>query len=453
MKISALLREAPGTPTLSLDQDLMQRAKLKFPGYDSQQALSLYMADKLQQQQKIDASQNNLINAQRNAIQTLQGELDANDDEIERIKQLTAKVTAGGADTRARAKVSGDELEKLQKQLEELKSKPGMDSAKYKEIEQQIISLANNAGTENSDVRELQKLIDTIQKDAKVDYDEVLKKLALKEKEVQDKEDELDSTEDHFKNYKERVDIYKNQAGEDVKRYADIVKGYEDKINDFGNKINNVEKAVQQEKDITLNLRAGAQEDAQKVANMKDQIEKQLNLINKMTGINSQAQNDPTMQEPSGTGPALDNLNSLYKGKEVERNITKGAEQMVGRKLAEEAPQNKFKPLQTYKNPNYNKWITENLSKLINLFKNTYWRELEQPKTTYTDRQIHYIIEKYTPLLYNLGDEHTPLTKEQIENWLEVVKDLLWDQPVEKQLELFSESLNRILQLSSIKKG
>ena len=46
MKISSLLREAQKGPTLSLDKDLMQRAMLKFPGYDSQQALSLYIADK-----------------------------------------------------------------------------------------------------------------------------------------------------------------------------------------------------------------------------------------------------------------------------------------------------------------------------------------------------------------------------------------------------------------------
>ncbi len=64
MKISSLLREAPKGPALSLDKDLMQRAKLRFPGYDSQQALSLYIADKAAKQQKTDDAQNNLINKQ-----------------------------------------------------------------------------------------------------------------------------------------------------------------------------------------------------------------------------------------------------------------------------------------------------------------------------------------------------------------------------------------------------
>ena len=75
MKISSLLREAPNTPALSLDNDLMQRAKLRFPGYDSQQALSLYIADKAVQQQKTDAAQNNLINTQQNAIKSIGQEL------------------------------------------------------------------------------------------------------------------------------------------------------------------------------------------------------------------------------------------------------------------------------------------------------------------------------------------------------------------------------------------
>ena len=220
MKISSLLREAPGTPALSLDQDLMQRAMLKFPGYDKQQALSLYIADKASQQEKIDASQNNLINTQRSAIQTLQGELDANEDEVERIKQLTAKVTAGGADTRQKAKVSGEELEKLQKQLEELKDKPNLDPKQYKEMEAQIMALASNPSAENNDVRKLQSLVNSIDSKAKINYDAVYKQL-------QTTKDDLDSKEDRFKNYvKDILAEMKPNGGSSMK---DQITGLEQK--------------------------------------------------------------------------------------------------------------------------------------------------------------------------------------------------------------------------------
>ena len=122
MKISSLLREAPKGPALSLDNDLMQRAMLRFPGYDSQQALSLYIADKATQQQKTDAAQNNLINTQQNAIKSIGQELqdyeaqaEETDREVERLKQLSGTLTTGSADRQQKAKVSADELEKLQK--------------------------------------------------------------------------------------------------------------------------------------------------------------------------------------------------------------------------------------------------------------------------------------------------------------------------------------------------
>ena len=180
---------------------------------------------------------------------------------------------------------------------------------------------------------------------------------------------------------------------------------------------------------------------------MKDQIQSQLDLITNMTGkMTSQAQasNDANLGEPQGSGPQADILTKLARGPEDKKNLSKGAEQMLNRKLSEGAESNNsFKPLQKYKNPKYNEWITKHLPALIKVFKNKYWRDLEQPDTQYSDEQIHYIIEKYTPLLYNLGDENTPLTADQVNNWLEVVKNKLWEQPVQNQLDLFTEGLDK----------
>jgi chromosome segregation ATPase len=160
MKISSLLREAPKGPALSLDNDLIQQAKLNHPGYDGQQALTLDILAKAKQQQKTDSAQNNLINTQQNAIKSIGKELQdyeaqaqETDREVERLKQLSGALTTGSADRQQKAKVSADELEKLQKDLEELKTKPGMDPEKYKEIEQQISALANSNGAEDADVK------------------------------------------------------------------------------------------------------------------------------------------------------------------------------------------------------------------------------------------------------------------------------------------------------------
>lgn len=254
MKISALLKEAPNTPELSLDQSLGKQAMLAFPGLDPEDAKwSLVFRDK-KNQEKIDASQNNLINTQRSAIQTLQGELDANEDEVERIKQLTARVTAGGADTRQKAKVSGDELEKLQKQLEELRDKPNLDPKQYKEMEAQIMALASNPSAENTDVKKLQSLVNQIDSKATINYDAVYKELQSTQK-------ELDSKEDRFKTSIANNTKKFEQNASEFRKYADIVDGYKEKIDNFDNDMLTAKKEVAAEKNAITAMRQQVQQD------------------------------------------------------------------------------------------------------------------------------------------------------------------------------------------------
>jgi chromosome segregation ATPase len=279
MKISALLREAPSGPTLSLDNDLMQKAMLKFPGYNSQQALSLYIADKASQQEKIDASQNNLINTQRNAIQTLGKELNdyeeqakETDREVERLKQLSGMLTTGSSNTQQKAKVSADELEKLQKDLEALKAKPGMDPEKYKEIEQQITALANSSGAEDDDVKGLQNLVNNIQNKAKVNFDDVADQLE------QTKQD-LARKEIRFKKYVKDTGTYKantakelqqmanmsKTSAEEIKKYSDIVTNAKKKLDGFDEFMNN-------EKNNILGIRGEIQDMANDLASKTDEV-------------------------------------------------------------------------------------------------------------------------------------------------------------------------------------
>ena len=78
---------------------------------------------------------------------------------------------------------------------------------------------------------------------------------------------------------------------------------------------------------------------------MKDQISAKLELINNITNkLSGQAQNDSNIEEPKGAGPQANVLNTMSTGQGIEKKITKGAEQMLNRKLAEDKT---FKPLQT----------------------------------------------------------------------------------------------------------
>jgi chromosome segregation ATPase len=306
MKIISLLGEAEmgNKASLPIDRDLLYKARQKYPQYSGEQALTLYIADEMKEKDQVDSNQNRLLDTQkrenerlRSVVndlgQTVEQELqqvaqqaEINDREISRIKQLTGKLSQGGTDTQRKAKVSGDDLEKLQKDLEMLKTKPGMDPEKYKKLQAQIKELVNNQSFDNTDLAKVRPLIATLNKQKNVG-DELYQRL---EDQLRKTQSELDKKENRFVKYIQKktgeVGTMQKTHADEIANYANIVKGYEKQIKDFGNQMSGIEKqlaAVQKEKDITYQLRAGAQQDAQSVADMKDQISAKLELINNIT--------------------------------------------------------------------------------------------------------------------------------------------------------------------------
>jgi uncharacterized protein YigA (DUF484 family) len=459
MKIISLLGEASteNKASLPIDKDLLYKARQKYPQYNGTQALTLYIADEMKEKDQVDSNQNRLIDTQnrenerlRGAVKSLGKELQdfeqqsiETDREVARLKQLSGNLTTGGAEAKQKAKLSANDLEKLQQDLEMLKSKPGMDPEKFKNLEAQIKQIINNPSIDDNDLAKVNSLVNTLTKQKTIG-DELYKKL---EDQLRKTQSDLDKKEGRFAKYIEKKkgevgDMQKTHAG-DIQKYAELIKGYQKEIDNFGNEL----KKMDTEKNIILQLRAGVQQDAEEISDMKTEISAKLDLINDVTrklAVNpSQAQNDPTVTPRSGPGPNADVLGKLAKGPEHEKNITKGAENMLGRKLAEGVQEKPIKPLQKYSNSAYNEWLIKHLPALVKIFKNKYWRDLEKTDRQYSDDQIHYTVEKYTPMLYNLADEDTPLTAQQVNNWLVVVKSKLWEQPAEQQLELFTESLDK----------
>jgi len=429
MKISSLLREAQKGPTLSLDKDLMQRAMLRFPGYDSQQALSLYIADKAAKQQKTDDAQNNLINTQQKAIKSIGQELQDYEDqaqetdrEVERLKQLSGALTTGSADRQQKAKVSADELEKLQKDLEDLKSKPGMDAEKYKEIEQQITSLANSNGAEDADVKKLQSLVNNIQSKANVNYDAVAAQL---EKTKQD----LDSKEMRFQNYIDKTDNYKKttnvelqqiakNSAEEIKKYSDIVQGYQKQIDNF-------DSEIEQEKNAIIGMRK--------------QIEQEVLNVNDLIARTKRKASIPWIagKRPSGGSPTT----------AIQPEL-----QLEDTKIL-----NKQGVLTTQDNSDYNEWRDDHIYGLFTMFKSKYVSFIQQ--NGYSDKQIQDMLIKYLPKLYNLGDDSTPVSPKEVANWMENdVKPNLEQEVVQYDVlrgknlsETYSRMLDKLIELPYIK--
>ena len=61
--------------SIPVAKDLMYKARVKYPGYDEQAALTLYMADQFQNQLTVDLDQNKVINAQKRENEKLKSGL------------------------------------------------------------------------------------------------------------------------------------------------------------------------------------------------------------------------------------------------------------------------------------------------------------------------------------------------------------------------------------------
>jgi hypothetical protein len=497
MKIENLFERSDSSERqLPAGRDLMYKARTKYPSYDSQQALTLYMADKMADQLTTDLSQNKLINAQKrenekltNVIKSLGQELDSfeqqsqeTDREVERLKQLSGTLSTGGVETQRKAKVSADDLEKLQQDLELLKSKPGMDSEKFEQLQLQIKNITSNPSMDNGDLKKLQSLVSTLEKQKTIG-DDLYGKL---ENQLQITKKALDDKEGRFAKYIEKkkgeVSSIQSQSAEEMKQYAEIVKGYKNKIDNF-------------EKEMSTTT-SGIKNDAEEARNILNVIKQ---IYNTTADIDPNAIPLPKSKPVSPSVPisTTDRVsqagvsdNAVDAGALASNTVKKAADSSRSRQfdkaskalnkwskgievdqLAEsiklvEYPGDKAPP-KIYKDwgdPEFNDWMRDHLHILINMFKGKFRNELARKNPTYGDGQISYDIQDEAWYLKKIFDGNDPvLTKQKMDAYLDLVKMTLFNQPVEisHQDELFKESLEKtyermldnVIGLSYIKKG
>jgi chromosome segregation ATPase len=445
MKISSLLREAENSNQgtvkgLPVDRDLIYRARNKYPGYSSEQAMILLIADEMKNQENTDSNQNKLIDTQKreNArlrsvvndlgqsveqeIQQVAQQAEINDREIEKIKQLSGTLNTGSKEATRKAKLSTDDLEKLNKDLEILKNKPGMDPEKFKQLEQQIKLMASNPSTDDADLAKINSLLDTLTKQKEIG-DELYNKV---ENQLSKTQEELNKKENRFANY---IDKKKGEVGtmqkthaDEIQKYAEIVKGYQGQIENFGKEMEQAKNQIQT--------------DRNEIEAMKQRVEKQALNINSLV---------------AGTTSKPD-IDWLPKGD--------AANQQQQLKLAEENPAQQIRNdqgvMKLVTTRNYIDWKDKHIFGIFRLFKLKYNGFIN--KYGHSDKQIQDELIKYLPYLYNLGDPSTPLSPKEVVTWMEeyVLPALQKEVPQYDVLrqglhETYSRMLDNIIGLPYIK--
>lgn len=167
---SASADTKPLTREIPKERDIYYQASRAHPEVSAEQALGLFLADKIEDFDRRDLQQNKIINAQRRENEKLRGNLSKiqqdlsdvessgkqTDAEIDRLRKLSGTLQT---DVQQR-RVSKDEVEKVLSQVEELKNKSGLPSEEYTKIKDQV----ENLRKEKVDPREFEKFTKLVSK-------------------------------------------------------------------------------------------------------------------------------------------------------------------------------------------------------------------------------------------------------------------------------------------------
>lgn len=236
-----------GKRAIERSRDIAYQAMQKYPEYSQEQAISLYVADKLEDSERRDFDQNKLINLQRreneklknnlsdikSEIQSIENDGQKTDSEIARLKQLSGQIQT---DVKQR-RLSAKDIDTVLSQVEQLKNKPGISKEQYDDIKKQVeifrkekvnpaefsnfknqlMTLATKDVVNRQQVDDLENKLNDLQSMSTMDLskaDKMLADLQSTKNELIDRQNELDKKENEFK---KRVD-------DEISRYRKAVK-------------------------------------------------------------------------------------------------------------------------------------------------------------------------------------------------------------------------------------
>jgi len=482
-------KKPSGKGYVPLSKDVLYKAQKQFPGYDDQQALLMYLASQTDDQEKLDNAQSNQITFQKKQIDSQRSENEKlksalvnlgreledherqaaqTDAEVERLKQLSAKLKPAGEITQQIAKVAADDLQKLEAELSQLKTKPGMDNTKFSELANQVKQLRDSPSFDNKELEKIQAALSNLSGQNTVNdnmFDTVMGEL---EKTKQS----LDSKEERFKKYIAKKGAESEQAAktsaEEMKKYSDIVTAYKNKIEtDTANA--NKELAT---------LRG---EIVAKYKELEDKVTADfVDLYNRVAAKAGQAKPETT-SEPVKTAKVGDEQPGLFgtddskvspeaekeykdwlrraggsvasyaqelgQQAELDREMTKKGYEYLGKSKVAEAKNSYafIQPAFDYSDrPMVKQWVVEYLPTILKGFKNYYSNDLKRKSPTYGDKQIAYLLEVYIDFLLDYAEDHDGVIPQEIyKKYYTAVKEKLFKQPVdwEQQDIEFKEGL------------
>jgi chromosome segregation ATPase len=463
--------EAVQDRPLARSQDIQYQASREYPDRSPEQALQLYVANKLAATEKMDLDQNRLINSQkreneklRRSLQDLSQDLNNHEKqatdtgaEIERLKALSAKLKPAGEIQKQAAKASADKVEAMLADLEKVKVVPGMDEKKYKELSDKVDKIKNNAG--NEEIAKVQKALQQMSQQQSIDnnlFDNVMQQLT-------NTQEQLDAKEARFKKYIEKksseITSTTQSHGEELKKYADIVNKYKDDVESFKNYMDTTRKEVANTKAEVDQLKKDAENKMQELEFLSPTLKKfAMQKPGEAPTQSSDFSSDRAFKQAmSAASPAAEPATKLaIQSKKDLQNLEKDSE--IQRSYAMAAtPTDKFdldkldENLKNNSNPEFVEWANKNIPVALRMFFNRY-PELE---SIYALEQVQAVMSEYFPYLY----QYDEIDMETMNKFLDFIKNKIKAQPIQpmqKSLfdnlaEAYETSLDKLIGLDYIK--
>lgn len=473
-----IANEATQDRPLGRDQDIQYQASRKFPDRSPEQALQMFVADKLQSSEKMDFEQNKLINSQKRENEKLRRSLGdlgqeltdherqaaQTDQEVARLKDLSSKLKPAGEMQQQLAKASSDKVQAMLSDVEKLKGKPGIDEKKYQELASKVNSIKSNAG--DDEVEKVQQALGALSQRQDIDdklFNQVMNRL-------DDTQSSLDAKEARFRKYiskkGEEMSSQNKSHGEEMKKYSEIVNKYKDDIENFRTYMDASRQEVANTKAEVDALKQDAEDRMQEIDFLSPMLKKAAvqsgggkqkpdiaqDFRQAMSAASPEA--SPATKAATVSKKKKKDLTDLEKSSEVQRSFGMAAQAAQPDKNDQKFPfgqQDLTEDLRQYDDPEFLDWATKNMPVIIRMFFNRY-SELE---VKYEPEQVQEVIADYLPYLY----QYDEIDIETMNKFLDFIKNKLRKEAgrqVQRSLfnslaETYEAQLDQIIGLNYLK--
>lgn len=327
----SIIMERTEDRPLARSQDIQYQASRMYPDRSPEQALQLYVANKMADSEKMDFEQNKLINNQkreneklRRTLGDLSNELHDHERtaqdterEVQRLRDLSAKLKPSGEIQQNLIKASQEEMSKMVNDLNAIKAQQKSDPEAIQRLEKEI-SKAQQGQKTQDDIRRLTATLAAAKNSDGISNDELMARLEKTEKETSEKGEILSQLE---KTQQELV------AKE--KRFQKSLAKNAEKIATWGNKFKELDGQIQ-------GLEGRAEEVIERLDSANDDAE---DKINRLAQLVHRLNPDIRQQAISTADPTVTDVSATSDRDEVQDKWAQAANEPVSHDPEEPKPE------------------------------------------------------------------------------------------------------------------